>query len=309
MYPGAVELRLLRYVVVVAEELNFTRAAERLNTSQPSLSRQISKLEQDIGVELFRRTRRWVEPTPAGLRFVAEARRALVHAERAVLLAQQIKEDRRESYTVGYCAFIDVRFLATLRRMKPIGSAHFILRNAVYAEIVDKLMAHEWEAALMVLPVREAELVSEPLMREPLAAALPVSHPLSRKREVELSDLRGEPVVLAPKCFGPGFRDFLLTPLEKAGIHPARHEAASAHEALHLVAEGFGITLGQQSVMSSAKEQVSICRIKGIPREVETGIVYHKDNDSPLLKKYLEAVRHTRDRYVAERGRELPISA
>jgi len=309
MYPGTVELRLLRYVVVVSEELNFTRAAERLRTAQPSLSRQISKLEKDIGVQLFRRTKRWVELTAAGHRFVAEARRALVHAEKAVRLAQQIKQERRESYTIGYCAFIDIQFLSVLRRMKPIGAAHFVLRSAVYEEIVSKVLAHEWEAAFMVLPIRESELIAEPLMREPLAAALPVSHPLTRKRELELSDLKGEPIVLAPKCFGPGFRDYLLDPLEKAGVHTASHEAASAQEALHLVAEGFGITLGQASVIASAKERVAVCRIKGTRHDVETGIVYHQDNDSEFLKRLLEAVRHTRDRYVAERGRDLPISA
>lgn len=309
MYPGSVELRLLRYVIVVAEELSFTRAAERLHTAQPSLSRQISNLEKDIGVQLFRRTKRWVELTPAGHRFVTEARRALAHAEKAVELARQIKYERRETYIIGYCPFIDLHFLSALRRMKAIGSAHCVLRSAVYTELVAKLVAHEWEAAFILLPLHEPELIVEPLLREPLAAALPTSHPFARKRELELSDLKGEPIVLAPKCFGPGFRDYLLDPLQKAGALMGSHEAASAHEALHLVAQGFGITLGQESVLTSAKEAVAVCRVKGVRKEVETGVVYHKDNDSPLLANFLEAVRQVRDRYVEDGGREVKISA
>jgi len=308
MYPGIVELRLLRYVVVVSEELNFTRAAERLHTAQPSLSRQISNLEKDIGVQLFRRTKRWVEPTPAGLRFVTEARRALAHAERAVELARQINYGRRETYTVGYCAFIDLHFLSALRRMKPIGSAHFVFRSAPYSDIIAKLLAHEWEAAFVLLPLHEAELVAEPLLREPLAAAVPASHPLARRRELALTDLIGEPIVLAPKSFGPGFRDYLLDPLQKAGVETI-HEAASAHEALHMVSEGFGITLGQESVLSSARESIAVRRVKGVRKEVETGVVYHKDNDSPLLASFLEAVREVRDRYLEDERREVKISA
>lgn len=309
MYPG-IELRLLWYAIAVADTLNFTHAADRVHTSQPSLSRQILKLERDIGVELFRRTKRWVELTPAGHRFVEEARKSVAHAERAVAAAKQIKSERRETYTIGYCAFIDLHFLSAIRRMKPIGTAHFVYRNALYAEIVAGLQAHEWEAAFMVVPVREADLVVVPLFREPLAAAIPATHPLTKKRELELSDLRDETIILAPKSFGPAFRDQLLAPLEEAGVHlPANHEAGNPHEALHLVGEGFGVTLGQQSVLESAKEDIAVRRIRGTSTLVETALVFHGENDSPILKTFVEAVRHTSDSYMSGRGRSLPISA
>jgi DNA-binding transcriptional LysR family regulator len=102
--PGSlvcIELRVLRYAVAVAETLNFTAAAERVNTSQPSLSRQIQQLEKDVDAQLFRRTKRWVEVTPAGRRFVAEARKAITHAERAAVLVRQVSVERRETYLVA----------------------------------------------------------------------------------------------------------------------------------------------------------------------------------------------------------------
>jgi DNA-binding transcriptional LysR family regulator len=239
-----------------------------------------------------------------------QKRKAIVHAERAAELARGVGVDERESYTIGYCAFIDLRFLAAIKRIKPIGPAHFVYHSAAYAEIVTKLEAHEWEAALMPLPVREKELVAEALFREPLASALPASHSLAKKREIELSDLRDESIILAPKCFGPGFRHQLIAPLEAAGVHwPVDHEATSPLEALHLVADGVGVTLAQQSVLESAPKGVVVRPIKGIQTEIETGIVFHCENDSLILAAFLDAVRETRARYLSVRGRELPISA
>ena len=309
MYPGAVELRLLRYVVTVAEELNFTRAAKRLHTAQPSLSRQILELERNLGVELFRRSRRWVELTPAGIRFASEARRALVHAERAAVAAKEIKQAGRATYTVGYSPCIDFHFLSAIRRMRPIDTTQFALRSASYSELVAKLSGHEWEGALMLLPLRESELTGELLFREPLAAAIPMSHPLAKKHELTVTDLRGEPILLAPKCYGPAFEEYLLNQLEKAETHVMSHEAASPHEAIHLVAEGFGIALAQESVLAGARETVAVRRIRNGHTEVQTGVVFHTENDSPILQKFLIAVRQVRDHYLQRRPGGLRISA
>jgi LysR family hca operon transcriptional activator len=308
MYPGPVDLRVLQYVVAVAEELSFTRAARRLHTAQPSLSRQILELERSIGLELFRRSTRWVELTPAGRRFAAEARRALVHAERAVSVSKQITTLGRATYTIGYCSCIDLHFLSAIRRMRPFDGIHFALRNANYSELVSKLLTHEWEAALMLLPVHEAELTTEQLFREPLSAAIPVSHSLANMHEVALMDLRGEPILTTPACYGPAFSEYLLNQLERTGTFVMNHEVAGPHEAVHLVAENFGIALAQESVLRSAKERVAVCRIKGA-MEVETGLVYHEENDSPILQKLLEKLREIRDLYVTSRDRRLPISA
>lgn len=308
MYPGAVDLRVLQYVVAVAEELSFTRAAKRLHTAQPSLSRQILELERTIGVELFRRSKRWVELTPAGVRFAAEARRALVHAERAVSVSKQITNLGRATYTVGYCPCIDLHFLSAIRRMRPIGGTHYALKNANYSELVSKLLSHELEAALMLLPINEEELVTKPLFREPLSAALPVSHPLTKTDELVMTDLRREPILLTPGCYGPAFSEYLLNQFERTGAYVTTHEAAGPHEAVHLVAEGFGIALAPESVLAATKERVAVCRIKGAI-EIETGIVYHEENDSPILQKLLEILRQIRDRYITNRDRRLPISA
>jgi len=160
----------------------------------------------------------------------------------------------------------------------------------------------------MLLPINEEELVTKPLFREPLSAALPVSHPLTKTDELVMTDLRREPILLTPGCYGPAFSEYLLNQFERTGAYVTTHEAAGPHEAVHLVAEGFGIALAPESVLAATKERVAVCRIKGAI-EIETGIVYHEENDSPILQKLLEILRQIRDRYITNRDRRLPISA
>lgn len=305
MYPG-IELRLLRYAVAVAETLSFSQAASLLNTSQPSLSRQILKLEQELGVKLFDRTKRWVELTPAGRGFVQEARKAIAHAERAEAIAKQLSHEQRVKHTIGYCACLDLRFLSAVRRMRQPSDTEFVYRSAPYEDLVRSLLAHECEAAMMVLPVRESELVAEASLREPLAVGLPASHPLTKKREVHIEDLGELPVILPTKCFGPAVCDHLLAPLRSAGVTLSiNDEPTGPLEALHLVAEGFGMTLGQPSVLGTAKEGVVVRRITNVRHQIETGVVFHRDNDSSRLKMFLETVQRARNVYAVD----LPISA
>ncbi len=122
MYPG-VELRLYRYVAVLAEELNFTRAALRLHVAQPSLSEQIRELESYLGAQLFERTKRDVRLTAAGEAFRAEARLTLFHADRAVQGApRSAKGQYRGPWSIGYSPLIDLRILSKVRGH--LASAH-----------------------------------------------------------------------------------------------------------------------------------------------------------------------------------------
>ena len=116
MYPG-IELRLYRYVSVLADELNFTQAATRLHVSQPTLSTQIRDLEREIGVKLFERTRggQQVLLTASGEAFTAEARLALVHADRAIEGARSAHGQDTGTWNVGYSPLIDLRLVSKVR--------------------------------------------------------------------------------------------------------------------------------------------------------------------------------------------------
>jgi LysR family hca operon transcriptional activator len=115
VFPG-VELRLYRYVAVLPEELDFTRAALRLHVAQPSLSKQIRELEDYLGTPRFERTKREVRLTGAREAFTAEARLALFHADRAVQEARAAKGQHKGPWSLGYSPLIDPRILSKVRQ-------------------------------------------------------------------------------------------------------------------------------------------------------------------------------------------------
>ena len=309
MYPG-IELRLLRYAVAVAEELHFGRAAQRLHVSQPTLSNQILQLEDYLGFKLFIRTKRSVELTAAGRTFVAEAKKALHYSQRAVDLAKKAERGEHETLTVGYSPQIDLHFLSELRRMKPIGSERPVYKSSFTAEIVSKLLSHEFHAGLVIMPVVERELAVTPLLREPLALALPGGHPLGKKAKIGLRDLTDEPLIFAPRRFNPHFHDHLVSLFWAAGVTPViAHEVTNPHEALHLVSVGLGIAIAQVSVLQPAKRDVVVKTFADEHLIVETAIACHRNAASPVLKLFTEAVVQTRNAFLAQKGRQIQISA
>ena len=305
MYPG-VELRLLRYVVVLSEELNYGRAAQRLHTAQPSLSKQILRLEQDLGFKLFRRNRRWVEVTPAGQRFIEEARKALHYAQQAVERAKKADREEQDTLIVGYSAFIDLHFVSAVRQMKALtlGQGRPTFKSSNTAEIIAKLLSHEWQAGLVILPIVENELTVTPLLQEAIAVALPESHPLARKRQVGLRDLRDESLVLPSLRFNPHFHDYLIAQFRSKEFTPAiAQEVTSPHEALHLVSDGAGVALAQASVLINDRKGVTVRQLTDTSLTVQVGLAFHRENDSAILTAFKEAVVHIRDAYIAHAER------
>src|ERR1700682_1882365 len=178
MYPG-VELRLYRYVTVLAEELNFTRAAMRLHVAQPSLSKQICELENYLGAQLFERTKREVRLTLAGEAFAAEARQALFHAQRAVEAVRAAKGQHKGPWSVGYSPLIGLRILSKVRQHLSLAfpAADVRLVSAHTSEQANRLMQGKLQAGLVILPVPQNGLTCEGLYREGLVLALPERHP------------------------------------------------------------------------------------------------------------------------------------
>src|SRR5882762_9657503 len=206
MYPG-VELRLYRYVVMLAEELNFTRAALRLHVAQPSLSKQIRELEDYLGAQVFERTKREVRLTAAGEAFAAEARLTLFHADRAVEGARAAKGQHKGPWSIGSSPLIDLRILSKVRRHLSLEqpAADVRLVSAHTSELAGGLMRGTLQAGLVILPGREQGWICEGLYREALVLALPERHPLVAKTDIEVSDLHELPLVLIRGDIEPRF--------------------------------------------------------------------------------------------------------
>ncbi len=199
------ELRQYRYFAVLAEELHFARAAERLCIGQSNLSREIRALEDQIGVRLFYRTSRHTELTAAGERLLDHAGRVLAAEEHARLAIGELKRSAKERLRIGLCERIACSRIATAlstwRQTRSDAELQIVSRSgrALLAEIEAGLL----DAGITAMRVTEPGMVTDRLWTDPWVAALPKGHSLASERALELADLARAPLaVLAPEPSG-----------------------------------------------------------------------------------------------------------
>jgi DNA-binding transcriptional LysR family regulator len=237
----------VQYFVAVAEELHFGRAAERLHIAQPSLSHQIRRLEQQLGVTLFDRTSRRVELTDAGRALLSEGRRLLAHSERTTRLVRSVSAER---LTVGFYGSAASTLLPDLLRSfsQEHPSAEVSVRELLLDQI-DELLAGGVDVAFTRLLPGQADVELEVITREPRVVALPASHSLSGRMTLEFIDLRDESFITNPVVEASAPPKRWLAEQARHGL-PGRSaaEAASVQEILTLVAVGTGVCLVPASV-------------------------------------------------------------
>ncbi|PWC37660.1 LysR substrate-binding domain-containing protein [Azospirillum sp. TSO35-2] len=199
------ELRHIRYFIAVAEELNFTRAAERLRTAQPSLSQQIRDLEEEIGTPLLERTKRRVALTAAGRAFLDEARLVMAQTQRALTMARRAAEAEQTKLTIGFLPSAEVKIfpsvLSAMRAQYPDVTVE--LRHMTTAEQREALENGTIDVAFMRLPVDGAAMIHDVVLTEKLVVVLPERHPLTALDRVPLADLAPFPYLrVAPNHAG-----------------------------------------------------------------------------------------------------------
>ena len=177
------ELRHLRYFVGVAEELHFGRAANRLHTSQSSLSQQIRNLEKELKVDLLRRVKRHVELTPAGKRFLQEARGILAAAERAAGLAREAEREESRKIVIGISPETDWAFLGRALRLfrEHASSVEVLFQNLTPEAQIAALREGLIDLGFVGLPIEAEGIASEVTGRERLVAAISEQHPMARR--------------------------------------------------------------------------------------------------------------------------------
>lgn len=250
------ELRQLRYAVAVAEELHFGRAARRLHMTQPSLSRQVRALEQEIGLDLFVRTSRGAELTPAGAELVPQARRALLFIETAVRRCQDVGRGAAGHVSLGFVATaaVDIlpRTLAVHREQRP--RVVVTLAELTTEQQVEALASGDLDVGLGRDARPVAGLRIERLREEPIVVALPAAHPLAEHPSLRLSDLAGWGVVKMPRERARVIDDLLRRVLGDEARTGRGAPGAIVQEAnqymtlLALVAANLGVALVPDSV-------------------------------------------------------------
>jgi DNA-binding transcriptional LysR family regulator len=293
MYPG-IELRLLRYVVAVADELSFTRAAKRVHVSQPSLSKQIRDLEEELGSPIFVRTKREVSLTEVGVLFVEEARKALRHSEEA---ANVVRFFRPATHLhVGYSPYVNPDLVMAVRSLPVtvVPNGRFAIKSYFTRRLLSKLRDGRLDAALVILPVNDSDLVVEPLLSEPLLVALPDGHSLARNRAVALSDLQDLPAIMFPNKLHPEFSQQLSGICARAGLKVnVAHEVTTFPEALPLVARGGAYTFIHKCFTPFFCPGVVLRPIKGKPLTIDTGVAYLRKRKTAHLDRFLASLKQS----------------
>lgn len=242
--PGDVHLRDLRYFVAVAEQLSFTRAAERLFVSQPALSKQVRALETRLRCALFTRGHRSVVLTPAGTALLARARRILDEWDGAVTEARACADGARRTLVIGFHTRIGRGLVpaitAALAEELPGWRLHF--RQVAWSDPSVGLADRSVDVAIGWLPVPDDGLAQRVAAVEPRWVALPVGHPLLDNAEIPFVQLASEPFVALPVAAG-AMREFWLAGAQRTVPARIGAEAATADEAFEAVAAGLGVVL------------------------------------------------------------------
>jgi DNA-binding transcriptional LysR family regulator len=239
------ELRHMRYFVAVAEHLHFGRAAESLMTAQPSLSRQIHQLEDELGVSLFDRSKHHVELTDAGRIFLADARRTLQAADASVRHARESADGTRGELRLGFIAgAMMMRLPAILHEYRSRFPNVDVIPNVVpYPEHASALHAGTIDLA-WTIALPDPEIESLTITSDGLLAAIASSHPLATRKQIDVADLAGEDLVILSHALAPVLHDDLIQFSMANGFRPGRiHEGAEAVTVLGLVAAGYGVAL------------------------------------------------------------------
>ncbi|MGA2176661.1 MAG: LysR substrate-binding domain-containing protein [Verrucomicrobiota bacterium] len=289
------ELRHLRYFVAVAEDLNFTKAAAKLHLAQPSLTRQIHNLEEEIGVRLLDRSKSQVALTEEGRSFLVDARRVLALAAESVVSVQRLSRGETGQLNIAYSSNFNFELLPKTLGAFRQAFPHLALNlfDLPPAEQFRALEARKIDLGFVGLgpPASAKGLQWESIARHRTVVVLPVKHRLARKRRVNLGELKTMFFMGMSEKTHPGFREWLCQTCQRAGFTPRILQDAELEPALMtFVAEGLGVTLAREDIKTLPHPGVAI-RPLTPPMRTDYYIAWNRDNDSRALQHYIEIIK------------------
>lgn len=301
------ELRQLKYYIAVAEEGNFGAAAERLNISQPPITRQIRKLEEELQVILLKRTPKGAEVTPAGQAFLEGARQAMAQIARTVERSQAAQRGELGTLEVGY-------FGSPIYAVIPQVLQHFRRAMPNVKVSLQRLTKSEQIAALKVGQIHigfgryyspEPGIAVEQILTEGLSVAVPESYDKELDPKSKLSLFTAMPIILFPRFGRPNFADEILSILKREGVDPViANVTEDVRSALTLTAVGEGATIVPGTVSQFAWPGVRFIALEELSMECPVNYIYRKSDTSPILRAVQTTLRQYRDEFVAAGNRQ-----
>jgi len=294
------ELRHLRYFLAVAEELSFTRAAERVGIAQPPFSQQIRALEQEIGVRLVDRTPRRVVLTEAGSVFAERARFILSRIGEAVVVTQQVGRGMSGHVCVGFtesgCFHPAVtRTLLEFRQAYP--ALHVTLQENKSINLVAMIREGTVDAAFIRPPFEADEVVAyTPLLHEKMVVAVPRGHRLALRKATTLAGLSEEVFVFYHRNVRPGLTDAVIAACERSGFRPrVSQETPQLTSTLNLVAAGLGVSIVPESLKHLRTNDIVYLRLTGNAPQAALGLASRADGRSAAVDNFIAVALRVAD--------------
>ncbi len=286
------DIRKMRYFITVAEELNFSRAAERLMMAQPPLSQEIRKLEEELGVQLFHRTKRMVELTDAGKIFLEGARQTLLQVDRTIKETQLADEGKIGHLIIGFVDSTEtvIDILKKFRERFP--RIQLILREMTTDQQIKALYEKQIHIGFIRSKQNNEILVSEVCSKERLKLVLHENHALVSLPNISIKELVDEPFILFPRHFGTNFYDLIISYFWEHGVSlNIVQEAIQMQTIVNLVATGMGISVVPSSVESYKKSGVMYKDIQENTPKINLYVGWRQDEKSVVLENFLTVVR------------------
>ena len=289
-----VELRQLRYFIAVAEELNFSRAAQRMHMAQPPLSAAIRQLERELGVALFVRTTREVKLTEAGRAFLQGARQTLADAERAAEDAKRAAAGELGQLRIAYSWSTRFETLPALGRAFRAShpDVELLALEMWNARMPPAFGNGSIDVAVSLCPEIAAELEVATIRTEPIVALLPDTHPFASEDAIPLSALADEQFVLFPREIAPRLHDAFLAIYRRAGFEPrVRTESFHAGWDLGVLAEIPAAAVAPGTVAAGVPDGIVAVAISEPTEALETCVIWRGDNPTAPVEAFVAVAR------------------
>ena len=286
------ELRHLRYFLALAEELSFTRAAERVGIAQPPFSQQIQALEHEIGVRLVDRTPRRVVLTEAGAVLAERVRSILSHIADAVTATQQVGRGMSGHVCVGFTesgCFHPAVTQTLLEFREAYPNLHVTLKESNSTNLVAMIREGTVDAAFIRPPFEGDDGVAHtPLLQEKMVAAVPKGHRLASRKATTLADLSDEVFVFYHRRVRPGLTDVVIAACERSGFHPRLgQEAPQLTSTLNLVAAGLGVSIVPESLRHLRTNDIAYLRLTGEAPQAALGLASRVGERSAAVGNFM----------------------
>lgn len=285
------DLRYLKYAMLVLEHGSFRRTAEALNLSQSTISRRIRLLEHRVGMPLFERTRSGVRPTMAGERFMRDAAIGAGQLRQAVDLMAMTQRGHFGELRIGLMGSLASGFLADLLgtfRAK-FSSIEIKLEEAAPQTSSAAVLSGRLDVAFVSGDPKLPKCRTEVLWDEQIYVVIPVAHPAAALHSIEWADVRDETFLVTAEAAGPEIEDHLVRQLSRPGFRPKISvQRVGRDNLLNLVAKGFGITLTTGSTLGAVRPGICFQPLIGRENVVSSSVIWSEENQNPALKLLLE---------------------